>query len=268
MTEVNKNLPEMQLPNQPVRLKENWLKIINPFLRYTFSQITFSVKSTLSEITELFHLVQVALPKKLAWKDSVRIGAESIQESDAILAWGQEVLSGPRMIGFSWDDFERNTERTRQIDGAKHISVESEILLLGDRYIEYIQAHFLPNCSTDMDLQQLVKEHFPHLDKWDAIDPKLDFLQAVCSDDGGGYVCTCVDVFEGDGIDECKEDLFPNSKILSSEDKIQLNLWSSSPTTEWQLCYQKTTNGASSSTFRSGYLLNSFGVLIYKFIVI
>ena len=31
---------------------------------------------------------------------------------------------------------------------------------------------------------------------------------ATCSDDGGGYVCTCEDGFEGDGIDECKEDLF------------------------------------------------------------
>ena len=46
-------------------------------------------------------------------------------------------------------------------------------------------------------------------------------------------------------------DHFPQSKILSSSDKVTLNTWYGNPNQQWQLCYQKTRDGASSSTFHA-----------------
>ncbi len=46
-------------------------------------------------------------------------------------------------------------------------------------------------------------------------------------------------------------DFYPGSKILNSANKGTLNGWYGVPNQKWQLCYQKSRDGASSSTFHS-----------------
>jgi hypothetical protein len=76
---------------------------------------------------------------------------------------------------------------------------------------------------------------------------------ATCTPDNTGlnHTCECASGYTGDGTSTCDADYFPNSTLLSSADKTQLNTWVSSSSQVWTLCYQKSTDGNSSSTFHS-----------------
>ena len=77
---------------------------------------------------------------------------------------------------------------------------------------------------------------------------------ATCTDDGTGanYACDCDTGYTGDGISTCDIDTFPESTLLSAANKTQVNQWASSSGQVWTLCYRKSTDGNSSSTFHTG----------------
>jgi hypothetical protein len=74
---------------------------------------------------------------------------------------------------------------------------------------------------------------------------------ATCTASGSSYSCECNTGYTGDGTSTCDVELFPSSTLLSASDQTQLNSWASSPGQAWTLCYQKSTDGNSSSTFHS-----------------
>ncbi len=74
---------------------------------------------------------------------------------------------------------------------------------------------------------------------------------AACTDPGTGYTCSCLSGYDGDGISSCDTDTFPASELLGFTQKEQLNIWASTQGQVWTLCYRKTDDGASSSTFHS-----------------
>ncbi len=74
---------------------------------------------------------------------------------------------------------------------------------------------------------------------------------ASCTDPGTGYTCTCDSGYYGDGTSSCDVDLFPDSVLLNNTQKEQLNSWASTTGQVWTLCYRKSDDGGSSSTFHS-----------------
>jgi hypothetical protein len=77
---------------------------------------------------------------------------------------------------------------------------------------------------------------------------------ATCTDDGTGanYSCDCDTGYTGDGVSSCDIDTFPNSTLLSAANKTQINQWANAFGQVWTLCYRKSTDGDSSSTFHTG----------------
>ncbi len=76
---------------------------------------------------------------------------------------------------------------------------------------------------------------------------------ATCTDDGTGanYSCDCDTGYTGDGVSSCEIDTFPDSVLLNLTQKSQLNTWASRSGQVWTLCYRKSDDGTSSSTFHS-----------------
>ena len=74
---------------------------------------------------------------------------------------------------------------------------------------------------------------------------------ASCTDPGSGYTCTCDSGYDGDGTSTCATDTFPDSVLLTLTQKTQLNTWAGRTGQIWTLCYRKSDDGDSSSTFHS-----------------
>jgi len=74
---------------------------------------------------------------------------------------------------------------------------------------------------------------------------------AACTDPGTGHTCSCLSGYDGDGISSCDTDTFPGSELLDYTQKEQLNTWANSTGHVWTLCYRKSDDGGSSSTFHS-----------------
>jgi hypothetical protein len=76
---------------------------------------------------------------------------------------------------------------------------------------------------------------------------------ATCTADSSGvnYTCECNTGYTGDGINVCDTGYFPGSNLLSSTDETQLNQWANTVGHTWTLCYQKSIDGNSSTTFHT-----------------
>ena len=136
------------------------------------------------------------IAKDVGLANGFAIGAEKVQRGGHLIV-GSGGIWWMRMIGYSWDDFDRNEERTKQTDAAVEYPSDPDYRVLGDRYLEYIETHFLGTCTTDIELQEAVQKHFPHLHAWDAIDSELHFADAAEK-----FIW---DIFEKDGLKQIEE---------------------------------------------------------------
>ena len=213
MTQKEAQLPHLVLEKKPRELPLNWLERISVLLEILLSGLPLSIQNTklsMREIEELFHIVFSALPLSLAWRLSVRLGAEKINDGETILGLGQEIYCSTRMIGFDLDNPEKNVQKLRQIENAIPHPIQKD-KMIGQRYVEFLHNH-ASSCRTDIDLQKLLQREFPHM-MWDYFPLSYSFTEAG--------ILFVQDIFERDALEQITNaqqghGVFPDPRMFSA----------------------------------------------------